>query len=121
MKVLDDDAELRAVLACLAVLPLVQLEPAFDEYRPSLGQILVHHLGGSTPRLAVHERGFVAVLAFAGSISSVHREPNRGDGLIRRCELQLDIPREVSHQKDFVDASSHARSNPQMVSPHGIA
>ena len=96
MEALDDDSHLRSLLS-IFIRPLVQFQPAFDEHRSPLREVLLHHFGGAPPSFAVDEGRFFTILAFLGSESPIDGKTDFRNGLIARDALEFDVPREISH------------------------
>src|SRR5262245_11535386 len=62
LEIIHVHAQLAALAASLFVFPLIVLEPAFDEDRLALGEVLVDDLGGATESRAIDEGDFLALL-----------------------------------------------------------
>src|SRR5687767_12121724 len=108
LEVLDHDGQLAALPAALLVLPGVELEPAFDEDRLALLEVLVDDLGLLPERGHVDKRDFFLVLAVGGSKLTVAGDAELDDGRLARQVFQLRVARQVSHQQDLVEAGHDA-------------
>src|SRR5688500_725751 len=105
LEVVHDDADLAALSPAALVLPGVQLQVALDEDRLALLAPLVDHLSLAAPGGAVHEKHFLAVLTAAGLVLSLAGGPELADGGLAGGQIaQLRVARQVSHQKNFVEA-----------------
>ena len=104
MEVFQHDAEFAFLLAALLVLPGIVAQPAFDQNRAALFQILADGFGGFAESIHVHKghlflhfAGFAFPLAVAGDA-----ETRNGRALGR--VTQFGIAGQVAGKDDFVEA-----------------
>ena len=87
----------------LLVVPCVHLQPAFDENRSALFQVLTGHLRCSSPERDIHKCDFLALLATVGGVSTVYGDSKVADGAAFRRVTHLRIACDIAEQENFVE------------------
>ena len=90
-----------ALLACLAVIPLVIAETSLHEQRAALPGILRHDVSRAAPRFDVHIADVFTSLATGRLVCAVQRDAEPAY-LLPAGLTKLRVPREVAHHKYFV-------------------
>ena len=83
--------------------PLVQLEPAFDQHRRTLAEVLAGHLRRAAPQRHVDERRFLDPLARLDSCGDRSRPSRYRSPPDRSGVPDFHVPRQVSHQDHAVE------------------
>lgn len=104
LEVLHEYAVLRPLLAVLAF-PSVQLEPTLDQYRPTLGHVLVKGLSLFAETLAVDEAGIFPLLAVSSAPAMIYRQAELAHRCLAGEIRQLRITRKIAYEDDLIVVS----------------
>lgn len=90
-------------LSGLLVVPLVKLEPAFDQNRTPFLQILADGFGLTAESVHINESHFLALFAGFGGPVAINRKTEFSNGGSLGSVAQFRIARQVPGQDDFVE------------------
>src|SRR5262245_57270961 len=109
-EVLDDDLVLATRLVCVLVEPRLRgQQPALDQDRLTLREVLADHLGRLPPGIAIDEHDILALLAIRRAPAPIDRYADRCHRLTRRSLAKGKVAGDVAHEHDFVETGGHWR------------
>jgi hypothetical protein len=102
LQILPDDPQLGPFLAGLFVVPGIELETAFDEYRRTFVQVLLRNFGHPAPERHINKGDFLAFDALLVGGNAIDRQSEFDDWRSFRGVTKLDVSRQVSNQKNAI-------------------
>src|ERR1022692_2023496 len=103
LKAFNNDTKFAALLAGLFVVPLVKLEPAFDQNGAALLHVLRERFSLTAKGVHVNKSHlFFFFAGFTGPVA-INRHADFGDGQALGCVAQFRIARQIACQNDFVE------------------